>query len=335
MKDSSADAENDLLRGRRILVLGGMGFIGSNLAIRLVSLGAKVTIVDSMLPQYGGNLENIKPIAGRCNINYSDIRDQHSLDYLVRDADVIFNLAGQTSHIESMSDPSTDLEINCRSQLSLLESCRHHNSKVKMIFSSTRQLYGRPRYLPVDEKHPTAPVDVNGVNKLAAENYCAVYFSVHGIRSVSLRLTNTYGPRQQLKGNKQGFVGVFIRKAVDGEKIQIFGDGKQLRDFNYIDDVIDAFLLAMDNENLYGGAYNLGSDVRYSLLEFVDVLNNVCGVQYELVPFPPDHRIIDVGDYYADSGLFRSLTGWKPKVSLEEGLRHTLEYFRPRISFYR
>ena len=326
---------SDFFKDRKILILGGMGFIGSNLAMRLVSLGARVTIVDAMLPQHGGNLANVEPVLGRCRINYSDSREQHSLNYLVRDAEVICNLAGQTSHIESMTDPVTDLEINCRSQLSLLESCRQNNPGARIIFASTRQVYGRPQYLPVDEEHPTAPVDVNGVNKLAAENYCAVYAAVHGLRTVSLRLTNTYGPRQQLRGDTQGFVGIFLRKAIDGEKIQIFGDGKQLRDFNYVDDVVDAFLLACDNESLCGKALNLGSDKRYSLLEFVDILKGLCKFEAELVSFPPDHKAIDIGDFYADSSLFRSAAGWQPAVSLEEGLKRTVAYFVPRIDLYR
>lgn len=319
---------------RKILILGGLGFIGSNLAIRLVSLGAHVTIVDSMLPQYGGNLENIEPIKAQCRINFSDIRDQYSLDYLVQDMDVIYSMAGQTSHIESMLDPVTDLEINCRSQLSLLESCRKHNPGVKILYASTRQLYGRPQYLPVDEQHPTLPVDVNGINKLAAEKYYTLYSQVYSMKCISLRLTNTYGPRQHLRGNKQGFAGIFIRQAIDHENIRIFGDGKQLRDFNYIDDVVSAFLLATDNAALYGRVYNLGADEYYSLLDFVHILQQHCKCQYTLVPFPPEHKVIDIGDYYSDFSLFHHATGWKPGISLEKGLQKTIDYFQPRKHLY-
>ncbi len=319
---------------RNVLILGGLGFIGSNLAIRLESLGADVTIVDSMLPRYGGNLKNIEPIAGRCRVNYSDIRDQHSLDYLVQDVEVIYNMAGQTSHIDSMTDPMTDLEINCRSPLALLESCRRHNPDVRLVFASTRQLYGRPRYLPVDEEHPTEPVDVNGVNKLAAEKYFSVYSQVYGLRCVSLRLTNTYGPRQQLRGNNQGFLGIFVRKAIQGEKIAIFGTGEQLRDFNYVDDVVEAFVLATDNERLYGNVYNLGADERYSLLECVELLSRFCDFEHEIVPFPPDHEAIDIGDYYSDPSCFREASGWAAQVPLAEGLRRTVDYFKPRMDSY-
>ena len=318
----------------QILILGGLGFIGSNLAIRLVSLGAKVTLVDSMLPQYGGNLGNIEPIKDKCRMNFSDIRDSYSLDYLVRDVDVIYSMAGQTSHIESMTDPMTDLEINCRSQLSILESCRKYNPDVKILYASTRQLYGRPKYLPVDEQHPTVPVDINGIHKLASEKYYSLYSQVYGMKCVSLRLTNTYGPRQHLRGNKQGFVGIFIRRAIDHEPIQIFGTGEQLRDFNYINDVVDAFLLATNNPNVYGNVYNLGSNDHYSLLDFVQILSRYCDFDYELLPFPPEHKAIDIGDYYGDFSLFHKETGWEPKVSLEEGLKRTIEYFGPRAHLY-
>ncbi|MBD3306596.1 NAD-dependent epimerase/dehydratase family protein [candidate division KSB3 bacterium] len=321
-------------KGRNTLILGGLGFIGSNLAIRLVSLGAHVTLVDSMLPQYGGNLANIEPIADQCRVNFSDIRDQYSLEYLVQGIDVIYSMAGQTSHIESMIDPITDLEINCRSQLSLLESCRKYNPNVKILYASTRQLYGRPQYLPVDEKHPVMPVDVNGINKLAAEKYYTLYSHVYGMQCVSLRLTNTYGPRQHLRGNKQGFAGVFIRQAIDHETIQIFGDGQQIRDFNYIDDVVKAFLLATDTPGIYGHVYNLGAEDRCSLLEFVQILQRYCEFDYQIVPFPPDHQVIDIGDYYSDFSRFHNKTGWTPQVSLEDGLRRTIAYFQPRARDY-
>lgn len=320
--------------GRKVLILGGLGFIGSNLAIRCAQLGADVTLVDSMLPQYGGNLANIEPVRDQVRINYSDIRDKFSLDYLVRDADVIYSVAGQTSHIESMTDPLTDLDINCRSQLSILESCRAHNPNVTIVYASTRQLYGRPKYLPVDENHPIEPADVNGINKLAAEMYYTLYSQVHGMRCVSLRLTNTYGPRQQLRGNKQGFVGIFLRLAIRGEKIKIFGTGAQRRDFNYIDDVVDAFLLAADNESMSGNVYNLGANEHYSLSEFVNLLAGNCEFEQEIVPFPPGHEAIDIGDYYADFSRFREVSGWEPKVELVEGLGRTVAFFKPCIDEY-
>lgn len=324
----------DRLDGTNALILGGLGFIGSNLAIRLISLGARVTLVDSMLKQYGGNLANIDAVKDRVRVNFSDIRDQHSLGYLVRDMDVIYSVAGQTSHLESMTDPMTDLDINCRSQLAILECCRANNPEVVIVYASTRQIYGRPQYLPVDEKHPTAPVDVNGINKLAAEMYYTLYAQVYGMKTVSLRLTNTYGPRQHVSGDKQGFVGIFLRKAISGEPIQIFGDGRQLRDFNYIDDVVEAFVAATFNPGLYGGVFNLGSERHYSLLEFVKILNRHCEFSWKLVPFPPDHKSIDIGDYYSNFDLFHRMSGWRPKIELEAGLAATIEYFRRHRKLY-
>lgn len=320
--------------GQKVLVLGGMGFIGSNLAIRLVDLGAQVTIVDAMLAQYGGNLENIAPISDRVTVNFADIRDRRLLDYLVPDASVVFSLAGQTSHIESMTDPMTDLDINCRSQLSILECCRERNPEAVIVYASTRQMYGRPQYLPVDEIHPVVPVDVNGINKLAAEMYYTLYHKIHGLRCTCLRLTNTYGPRQHVSGNKQGFAGIFIRKAISGEPIQIFGDGTQLRDFNYVDDVVEAFLIAASHDKLSGNVFNLGSTPPYSLLDFVAILHQLCAFEHTLTPFPPDHAAIDIGDYYGSYAKFNEATGWQPTIALEEGMRRTIEYFTPRRSAY-
>jgi len=216
----------------------------------------------------------------------------------------------------------------------VLESCRKHNPEVSVVYASTRQVYGKPQYLPVDERHPVVPVDVNGINKLAAEYYYTLYSQIYGMKNVSLRLTNTYGPRHHLRGNKQGFVGVFIRLALSHERIRIFGDGQQMRDFNYVEDVVDAFLLAADNPKLCGNVYNLGAKERYSILDFVKILSEYCDFEYEMVPFPPEHEAIDIGDYYSDFSLFASETGWEPEVGLEEGVRRTVEYFRPMTGRY-
>ena len=321
-------------KNRKVLILGGMGFIGSNIAIRLVNEGAKVTIVDSMLPEYGGNLKNIEVIRDQVKINYSDIRDTYSMDHIVRGVDVIYSMAGQTSHIESMTDPMTDLDINARSQLSILESCRKHNPSVKILYASTRQLYGKPQYLPVDENDPIVPVDVNGINKLAAEEYYTLYSKVYGMKCVSLRLTNTYGPRQHLHGEKQGFAGIFIRRAIDGQEIKIFGDGEQLRDFNYIDDVVDAFMLATDNDQVYGNVYNLGSNEHYSLLQFIEYLKQNTTFDFEKIPFPEDRKKIDIGDFYSSYDLYKSVTGWEPSIGLKEGMKKTIEYFKDKKEFY-
>ncbi len=315
-------------RGKKVLVTGGIGFIGSNLAIRLVRAGAEVLLVDSMLPEYGACLSNIEPVRDQVRINFSDVRDRHSLGYLVRDQDLIFSLAGQVSHSESMQDPMTDLEINCRSQLSLLECCRHGNPGAKIVFASTRQIYGRPQYLPVDEKHPLVPVDVNGINKLAAEMYYSLYHDVYGMPTVSLRLTNTYGPRMDLASDRKGFVGIFVRQALRGEKIRIFGDGKQRRDFNFVDDVVDGLLIAGSDPSVDGRVFNLGHADPRSLLEFVEVLEALTRCEHELVPFPSQAQAIDIGDYYGAFDAFREATGWTPRVDLREGLAKTLDYHR-------
>ena len=318
----------DYYSGRRVLITGGLGFIGSNLAIDLTQRGAQVTLLDSMIPAYGAKLENIQSIRDHVTVNFSDVRDLHSLPFLVRDQEVIFSLAGQVSHIDSMLEPLVDLDINCRSQLSLLECCRHENPHVRLVMAGTRQVYGRPKYLPVNEEHPVTPTDINGINKLAAEMYFMLYAEVYGMSTVSLRLTNTYGPRMDLNNPKKGFVGVFIRQALDGQKIKVFGDGRQCRDFNYVSDVTRALALAGENDAVTGQCFNLGHDEHFSLLEFLDKLSVHCPLDYECVPFPKERRAIDIGDYFADYSKFHELTGWQPRVGLAEGLLRTIAFYR-------
>ncbi len=321
--------------GRSVLITGGLGFIGSNLAYRLVELGARVLLVDSLIPQYGGNLVNIAGIESRVRVNIADVRDEHGMRYLVRGQDYIFNLAGQVSHLDSMTDPYTDLEINARSQLSILEACRHGNPTAKIIFASTRQIYGKPEYLPVDERHPLQPVDVNGINKLAGEWYHIVYHNVYGLPTVSLRLTNTYGPRMRVKDARQTFLGWWIRQLLEGQTLQIYGDGRQLRDFNYVDDAVEALLLAAAQEAANGQIYNLGGDDPISLLELAQLLVALAGYgRYELIPFPPDRKRIDIGDYYGSYGKIAAELGWWPKTSLREGLTRTLAYFSEHLPHY-
>lgn len=315
--------------GRRVLITGGLGFIGSNLARELVAAGADVTLVDSLVPEYGGNLANIAGIEDQVHVNVSDVRDRYSLRYLVRGKDVIFNLAGQTSHLDSMSDPETDLEINCRAQLSILEACRANNPDARVVFASTRQIYGRPEYLPVDERHPLRPVDVNGINKTAGEWYHLLYGQVYGIGVCVLRLTNTYGPRMRVKDARQTFLGYWLRQIVAGDEIAVFGDGAQRRDFNYVDDAIRAFLLAATRDDALGQVYNLGDDHVVSLLELAELLVSLSGGgSYRLVPFPEDRKAIDIGDYFGDIGKIRAELGWEPRVPLEEGLANSIAFYR-------
>jgi UDP-glucose 4-epimerase len=315
--------------GKRVLITGGLGFIGSNLARPLVEAGARVVLVDSLVPEYGGKLENIEGFEDRLTVNVSDVRDEHSLLHLVQDRDVVFNLAGQTSHLDSMRDPYTDLEINCRSQLSILEACRHRNPEARIVFAGTRQIYGRPRYLPVDEEHPIAPVDVNGINKTSGEWYHLLYGEVYGLPVAVLRLTNTYGPRMRVKDARQTFLGWWFRQLLHGEELTVFGDGAQRRDFNYVDDAVDALLLAGSREEAVGKVYNLGDDEVVSLLDLARLLVRVNGGgSFRLVPFPPDRKAIDIGDYYASFEKIRQDLGWQPRVSLEDGVARTLDFYR-------
>ncbi len=321
--------------GKKVMITGGLGFIGSNLARRLVGLEAQVLVVDSLIPEYGGNIFNLADYKDRLTINIADVRDQYGMRYLVQGRDFIFNLAGQVSHTDSMNDPYTDLEINVRSQLSMLEACRHGNPQAKIIFASTRQLYGKPQYLPVDERHPQHPVDVNGINKMAGEWYHIVYNSVYGLPTVSLRLTNTYGPRMRVRDARQTFLGWWIRQIVEGQTLHIFGDGTQVRDFNYVDDVVDALLMAAASEQANGQIYNLGSDDPINLLDLAKLLIEVNeGGNYHIVPFPPERKAIDIGDYYGDYRKIRSKLGWRPRIGLREGLTNTIHYYRLHREYY-
>lgn len=323
------------LTGKRVLITGGLGFIGSNLARRLIAIGAEVLLVDSLIPEYGGNLFNIAGREAQCRVNIADVRDQHSMDYLVRGQDFLFNLAGQVSHLDSMQDPYTDLDINCRSQISILEACRKHNPGIHIVFASTRQIYGRPRALPVDESHPLEPTDINGVNKLAGEWYHIIYHRVYGLHTVSLRMTNTYGPRMRVKDARQTFIGWWLRQIVEGQPLQIFGDGQQVRDFNYVDDVVDALLLAAAHPEAAGQIYNLGSDDPISLLDLARLLVNVNGGgAHHVVPFPADRQRIDIGDYQGDYTKIRAELGWQPQIPLREGLRRTLAFYHEHHAEY-
>src|SRR6184192_250609 len=270
-----------------VLVTGGLGFIGSTLAHRLFAFGAKVTLVDSLIPEYGGNLFNIHDIRDKVSIDLTDIRDASAMAALVKGRDLLFNLAGQTSHLDSMTDPLTDLNINAAAQLSILEACRLHNSGVKIIFASTRQLYGRPQYVPVDEKHPVNPIDVNGINKLAGEWYHLLYNNVYRIRACALRLTNTYGPGMRVKDARQTFLGTWLRRLIEQKPIQIFGDGKQRRDFNFVSDVVEALLRAATSPEADGQVFNLGHAEPVTLQELASLLVGINGNgNFELVPFP-------------------------------------------------
>jgi len=321
--------------GKEILITGGLGFIGSNLARSLVAQGANVTLVDSLIPQYGGNPFNIEDIRDKVSVNFCDVRDTHAMTYLIQGKDYLFNLAGQTSHLDSMTDPHTDLDINAAAQLSILEVCRKENPDIKIVFASTRQLYGKPDYLPVDEKHPIRPVDVNGINKLAGEWYHLLYNNVYGIRSCALRLTNTYGPGMRVKDARQTFLGIWIRLLLEGKPIKVFGDGKQLRDFNFVDDCVEALLLAGASDQANGKIYNLGCSEVIGLKDLAKMMVNLgYGGSFDLAPFPSERKAIDIGDYFSDFSLITKELGWVPKIDLKDGLKLTLNYYSTHSSHY-
>ncbi len=327
--------DNRCFDRKKVLITGGLGFIGSNLAIRLVELGADVTLVDSLIPTYGGNLWNVEPIKTRVRINISDVRDPFAMKYLISGQDYLFNLAGQTSHVDSMENPETDLAINVQAQLQILEACRQHNPDVKVVFASTRQVYGRPLRVPVGEDHPLTPVDINGVHKLAAEHYHRLYNNIYGIRSVILRLTNTYGPRMRVVDARQTFLGIWIRRLLEGEPILIYGDGSQLRDYNYVDDVVDALLMAAETDTCYGDVLNLGSQEVFSLSQTAEIFLDLHpDGQVSYVPFPKSRLSIDIGDYQGDFSRIRDALGWSPKTNFRDGMRQTLEYYQQNREKY-
>lgn len=321
-------------KGRKVLITGGLGFIGSNLARRLVEQGAEVLIVDSLIPEYGGNLFNTSDLKDKVRINISDVRDEYSMRYLVQGMDYLFNLAGQTSHLDSMKDPYTDLEINCKAQLSILEACRKYNPEIRIVFSSTRQLYGKPDYLPVDEQHLLRPVDVNGINKMAGEWYHILYNNVYGIHATALRLTNTYGPGMRIKDSRQTFLGIWIRLLLEGKPIEVWG-GEQLRDYTYVEDVVDAMLISAIADQAIGRIFNIGGDRVISLRDTAkSMIEANGGGEFVIREFPPERKRIDIGDYYSDDTLIRTDLGWRPKTTLEDGLATTLKYYREHLEHY-
>lgn len=322
-------------KDKSVLITGGLGFIGSNLGRKLVGLGAHVTLVDSLVPEYGGNKFNISDFDHKVKVNVCDVRDPYAMRHLIKGKDLLFNLAGQTSHIDSMNHPATDLEINAAAQLSILESCRKVNPAIKIVFASTRQLYGKPDYLPVDECHPIRPVDVNGINKWAGEQYHLLYSNVYGIRSCVLRLTNTYGPGMRIKDARQTFLGIWIRIIQEGMPFKVFGDGSQRRDFNYVDDCVEALLRVGESDVANGKVYNLAGHEVVSLKALAETLVVLSpGSNFELIPFPEERKNIDIGDYFGDCSLITNELGWEPKVTLKDGLLRTLNFYRANSAHY-
>lgn len=317
--------------GRRCLVTGGLGFIGSNLTLALLEAGARVSVVDLLEPRHGGRIENLE--GAGAEIVIGDIADRGCVGAALREADHVFNLAGQTSHVDSIEDPLRDLELNAHSQLAFLEHARRAGLRAPLVFTSTRQLYGQPRKLPVTEEHPVEPVDVNGVSKAAAERLHDVYGRVHGLRTTALRLSNVFGPRQLLDGEHQGFMAVFIARALRGEPIVLFGDGAQRRDCIYVEDAVEALLLAGASARATGEVFNIGHHRDHSLLEIAEtVVEAAGGGEVVHAPWPKRHERIAVGSYRSDYGKAARMLGWEPRWDLEEGVRATVAFCRARLS---
>jgi UDP-glucose 4-epimerase len=321
-------------RGLKVVVTGGLGFIGSNLARRLAELGADVLVVDSLLPNTGGNCANLKDLENRLRIQIVDLRNAEKIASLIRGQSVVFNLAGTVSHLDSMTDPLSDMGANVHGQIVLLEACRRYIPEARIVFASTRQIYGRPISCPVDESHPISPVDVNGINKDAAESYHSLYHQVYGMQTVSLRLTNTFGPRMRVKDARQTFLGIWIRRVLEDEVFEVWG-GDQKRDLTYVDDAVDAFLVAAACSDAQGCVFNIGGSPPVTLTALAKSLVTIAGKgRFEIKEFPPERLRIDIGDYFANDRRFRKLTGWAPSVTLEEGLARTVAYFRNCLTDY-
>lgn len=319
----------EAFQGKRVLVTGGLGFIGSNLSVRLVELGARVTIVDNMMPRLGGNLFNVKEITDHIQINFSDVRDEHSMDYLVKNQDLIFHLAGQVNHVDSIRNPIQDLDINCRGTLVLLESCRKYNQEVKVIFSGTRGEYGASVKLPVGEDHPTNPKGIYAVTNLSAEKMVLVYDDVHKISGTCLRITNTYGPRHQMAHDEYGVLNWFIRKAIDDELIPVFGEGHILRDFLFVDDLVECLLQVAICPSAYGEVFNVGTGIPISFIDLAKKIVEVAGSgKVAFTEFTKERKEVEPGDYYTDISKVRKVVGWTPKTDLNEGLKKTIEFYR-------
>lgn len=331
---SPTDSSLDAYAGARAVITGGLGLIGSAIARRLVALGAEVLLVDSMIPEYGGNPANIADIRDRVSVNIADIRGGYALRHLLAGQDFLFNLAAQTSHLDSMSAPEEDLAINCTAQLQLLEACRAVNPGIAIVHAGTRQIYGRPGYLPVDERHPLRPVDVNGVNKMAGEAYHLLYHDVYGIKTRSLRLTNIYGPGMRIKDGRQTFLGIWLRRVIEGEPFEVWG-GEQRRDLLYVDDAAEAFLRAAITEEAEGAALNVGGNEPVSLIALAEaIIEANGGGGYDIREFPPERKRIDVGDFLTNDQRFRTLSGWRPRYCLADGLRRSLDYYREHLRSY-
>ena len=314
--------------GTRALVTGGAGFIGSNLAIELAARGADVTVVDAMIPGYGGNEFNLEPVRGKVAVHHRDIRDARAMNELVRRQDFVFHLAGQVDHVLSLTDPFPDIDMNIKGTAVVMEAVKHHNPKARVIYTGTRGQYGPAVTLPVGEDAPTNPRGIYEISNLTAEKIIEVYDEVHGIASVLLRLTNIYGPRAQMKHSRYGVVNWFVRVALDGKPLQVFGDGTIKRDFLFVDDCIEAILLSAADESARREILNVGDDHATTFRELAEKLARLTGATWSFAPFSAERKAQEPGDFVSDISKIRRLLGWSPRTSLEAGLTRTLDYYR-------
>lgn len=328
------DGITSFYRGAKVLVTGGLGFIGSNLARRLVEIGADVSVVDSMVPNTGANCANLRDLEGKLKITIADVGKPGEIAALLPGCSVVFNVAGKVSHVDSMRDPVADLHANAYAQIVALEACRQHAPHARIVYASTRQIYGRPVSCPVDESHVVRPVDVNGINKASGEAYHTLYHQVYGMQTVSLRLTNTYGPRMRVMDARQTFLGIWMRRVVEDGTFEVW-EGHQKRDPIFVEDAVDAFLAAAACESAQGCVFNIGGGAAVTLTELAQSLVDIAGTgRFETKQFPAERKRIDIGDYFADDRLFRAVTGWAPQITLQEGLARTVAYYRTRLSDY-
>jgi UDP-glucose 4-epimerase len=316
------------MEGQRVLITGGLGFIGSNIAHKAVSLGAKVTVLDACLDPYGYNEHNLEGIREKVAFVKGDIRDAPLMAKAVKGADVVFNCAAQVSHVDSMKDPFLDIDINCRGMMTVLEAVRKHADKAVVVYAGTRGQVGKAEYLPIDEKHPTNPPDVYGIDKLAAEKYHLLYHEVHGLRTVSLRINNAFGPRHHMKHSRYGILNWMIRCALLGEDLTVYGDGLQTRDYSYVDDVVDALVLASQKPNAFGEVFFLGSGVQIPFIEALQKIVAVAGKgRITKIPWPADRKAIESGNVVFSFGKAQRVLGWKPTTPFEDGLAKTVAWY--------
>lgn len=322
-------------KGKNILITGGLGFIGSNLALKLIEAGGQVTLVDAMIPGHGGNLFNIEPIKDDVVVNFSDIRDEHSMNYIIRKKDYIFHLAGQNDHILSLTDPFPDIDINIKGSAVLLEACKKFNRDAKLVYTGTRGEYGSAVTLPVREDSPMNPKGIYELSSLTAQKLFKIYHDNHGVHSVTLRLTNIYGERAQMLHSRFGVVNWFIRQALDDKTISVYGDGSLMRDFLYIEDCVRAIIMCAMCDKAYGEVFNVGIDRPTTFLELARTIVEIAGCgRWELAPFTKERLAQEPGHFYSDVSKVRSIVGWDSARGLREGISRTIEYYRKYREHY-